>query len=120
MESDAATTKSILWRGIKGLCPNCGEGRLLRGYITQNEACSGCQEDLSWIRADDAPAWLTILVTGHISLPFIHYFGTHEVYTQFIDTGIVVAVALVCAGFVLPRAKGVFIAELWRQSKRKL
>ena len=113
------TAMEIIWRGVKGRCPKCGEGRILSGYITQNKSCSECGEDLSWIRADDAPAWLTILVTGHVSVPLIHYFGTHEVFSPMLDTSIAVAAAMVFAGVFLPWAKGGFIAELWRQAKMK-
>lgn len=117
MSDQAVTIWGVLWRGVRGVCPSCGEGKLFRGYITQNEVCSVCDEDLSGIRADDAPPWLTIVIAAHISLPFIHYFGTREVFSPVIDIGIVVAVVLLCAAFILPRAKGLFIAELWRQSK---
>lgn len=34
--------RDILYRGIKGLCPNCGEARLFGSWITINRHCPSC------------------------------------------------------------------------------
>ena len=53
-------------RGLRGRCPACGEGRLLHHYIKVVDACSACGEEMHHHRADDFPAYLTILVVGHV------------------------------------------------------
>lgn len=108
---------AVLWRGVKGRCPNCGQGKLFRVYISQNKACSACGEDLSELRADDAPPWLTIFITGHIVVPMIVEFVKYDVFEEWIETSIILAVAFLCVFLILPRAKGLFLAGLWRQSK---
>ncbi|NCT40076.1 MAG: DUF983 domain-containing protein [Alphaproteobacteria bacterium] len=118
MCDDAPTKWGVLWRGIKGVCPNCGRGRLFSRFITQHEMCSECGEDFSDIRADDAPPWLTIFITGHLVVPLIVEFARHDVFAQSIETAIVIGVALVSVYLILPRAKGLFIAAIWWQSKR--
>ena len=55
-----------LKRGLRGRCPACGDGRLLRGYSKVNEVCSSCGEELHHHRADDFPQYLTIFVVGHV------------------------------------------------------
>ena len=57
---------SSVFRGACARCPNCGRGRLFRAYLKPVETCAECHESLKHIRADDGPAWLTILVVGHI------------------------------------------------------
>ena len=52
-------------RGLAGRCPHCGEGRLYRAYLKVVDACPVCGEDLSPQRADDAPAYVTMLIVGH-------------------------------------------------------
>ncbi len=52
-------------RGLAGRCPRCGEGRLFRAYLKVNDACPACGEDFTPQRADDAPAYVTILIVGH-------------------------------------------------------
>jgi uncharacterized protein (DUF983 family) len=58
--------------GLAGHCPACGTGRLFSGYIQVRPTCEDCGEDLSPQRADDLPAYLTILVTGHIVVPLMY------------------------------------------------
>ena len=52
-------------RGFAGRCPHCGEGRLFRAYLKVDDACPVCGEDFTPQRADDAPAYVTILIVGH-------------------------------------------------------
>lgn len=58
-------------RGWRGRCPACGEGKIMEGYLKVRSHCPSCGEDLSHQRADDGPAYLTILVVGHIMAPLI-------------------------------------------------
>ena len=53
-------------RGLAGRCPNCGEGRLFAGYLKVEPRCEACGHDLSVYRADDGPAYFTILIIGHL------------------------------------------------------
>ena len=109
--------KIALWRGVKGRCPRCGVGKLFRIYISQNTECRECHEDLSQLRADDAPPWLTIFITGHIVVPLIVEFARYEVFAEWIETSIVLLISFLCVYLILPRAKGLFLAGLWWQSK---
>lgn len=70
--------RAAILRGMRGRCPNCGEGRLFKSYIQVASSCDVCGEEFHHHRADDAPAYLTILVTGHIMLPLV--LGVEEVY----------------------------------------
>jgi uncharacterized protein (DUF983 family) len=55
-----------LWRGFLGRCPNCGKGAMFRAYLRVTPRCLVCHEDLSPQRADDAPAYLTLLIVCHV------------------------------------------------------
>ena len=44
-------TKDGLLRGLKGLCPVCGKGRLFAGYLRVAEACESCHAPLGRLRA---------------------------------------------------------------------
>jgi uncharacterized protein (DUF983 family) len=100
-------------RGLAGRCPNCGQGRLFRSYLRPVETCAHCQESLKHIRADDGPAWLTILIVGHIVVGLALYL---EMYSPLpVATSIVIFVSLALSSTLLflPRAKGVFIGAIW-------
>ena len=104
----------IVLRGLIGRCPRCGEGRLLRRYLKPVEHCSACGEAYGHIRADDGPAWLTIVLVGHI----LGVVLLIAVPNADVSIGLLMVLfpllAIVLALLLLPRAKGMFIALIWR------
>ncbi|MGB3147625.1 MAG: DUF983 domain-containing protein, partial [Paracoccaceae bacterium] len=74
MDSDFGPDRPVkpaIKRGFRQRCPACGEGRLLTGYLTVRDACPSCGEPFHHHRADDGPAYLTILIVGHIMAPLL-------------------------------------------------
>jgi uncharacterized protein (DUF983 family) len=104
----------VVIRGTLGRCPNCGEGRLFAGYLKQVECCASCGEALGHIRADDGPAWLTILLMGHILAPFLFWVAPHTAWPNWAVVAVTMILALVLALAMLSRAKGFFIGMIWR------
>ena len=104
--------QSVL-RGIRLKCPACGTGPLMRSYLKTRDSCAVCGEELHHHRADDGPAHMTVLVTGHIMAPLILY-----VFATYRPDPLVLAVLFgigfsVLALFLLPRFKGMFVAMQW-------
>ena len=68
-----AIDKRDLWsslrRGFRGRCPRCGEGKLFRTFLKVDNCCSVCRLDFTPHRADDLPAYLVIVIVGHIMVP---------------------------------------------------
>ena len=60
---------SAMLRGLRGRCPNCGEGRMFRAFLKVADHCPACGEALHHQRADDAPAYFVIMIVGHIVVP---------------------------------------------------
>jgi len=56
-------------RGFRGRCPRCGEGKLFRAFLKVDDHCSVCGLDFTPHRADDLPAYLVIVIVGHIVVP---------------------------------------------------
>src|ERR1700735_4436474 len=55
-----------LKRGLLRRCPNCGEGHLFTGYLAVEPRCEACGHENALYRADDGPAYFTILIVGHL------------------------------------------------------
>lgn len=106
-------------RGLAGRCPHCGKGKLFRSYLKQVDDCAVCCEHFGDIRADDGPAWLTILAVGHIVVPLVVEFERDPVWPAWVSMVLWPALALVLALALLPLAKGLFITILWRGRKFK-
>ncbi|MGO4716556.1 DUF983 domain-containing protein [Bradyrhizobium sp. 2TAF24] len=58
-------------RGFAMKCPCCGKGRLFGRFLKVVDHCSACGEDYTHQRADDFPAYLVIVVVGHLIVPAI-------------------------------------------------
>jgi len=53
-------------RGFLGRCPHCGKGKLFRTFLKTVDACEVCGEEMKHHRADDLPAYLVVMIVGHI------------------------------------------------------
>lgn len=105
--------KQAIKRGWRRRCPNCGAGPLLRGYLTVRRDCPVCDEPLHHHRADDGPAYLTILIVGHIMAPLILW-----AFVKFRPDPVTLATAFTigCVAlslYLLPRLKGVIVGIQW-------
>jgi uncharacterized protein (DUF983 family) len=97
-------------------CPNCGSGPLLRSYLKVRDNCAVCGTDFTPQRADDGPAYLTILIVGHLMAPLLMYiFVKYRPEPIIMFTGFAIGTVALSL-FLLPRLKGVMIAMQW--SKR--
>ncbi|MFL2845211.1 MAG: DUF983 domain-containing protein [Candidatus Puniceispirillaceae bacterium] len=111
--ADRQFSFSLLWRGIQKRCPKCGIGAVLTGYLKPASSCSHCGEDFSHISADDGPAWLTLLIVGHAIVPLMLVFGRDNAIPAWFSITSLTLITLFGVYFVLPRAKGAFIALIW-------
>ena len=105
--------KTAVVRGLKGRCPNCGQGALFHGYIRQVESCSHCSADLGQYRADDGPSWLSVLLTGPVAMPVTLILLTQTGLPAWIATALAMLFATLTVLILLPRMKGFFISVLW-------
>jgi len=102
-----------LLRGWRRVCPACGAGPMLRGYLVVRDACPVCDEALHHQRADDGPAWLTILIVGKLMAPVLMLAHAR------LDPDPLVLATLLSIGVVglslwlLPRLKGAMVALQW-------
>ena len=101
-------------RGALGHCPQCGEGQLFKSYLKQVDNCTVCGEAFGHIRSDDGPAWLTILVVGHILAPFLLVVLPNTSWPDWALMTVIMSITLALTLAILPRAKGVFISIIWR------
>merc|ERR1712137_200722 len=72
VDTDERSMKKSLLRGWRRKCPNCGAGPMLKSYLKVNDTCTVCGQELFHHRADDGPAYLTILLVGHLLAPGLH------------------------------------------------
>ncbi len=115
-ETTAKTNRSVwqaIWRGALMRCPHCDTGKLFRKYLKVADTCSSCAEELHHHRADDAPAYLTIFLVGHILVPpilMIEIWYQPAFWLQFLVwTPLLVVLTLI----LLPVVKGAVVGLQW-------
>ncbi len=104
---------SAIWRGFRGRCPACGEGRMFRAFVKVNDACPHCGEELYHHRADDFPAYLVIVIVGHILVPIIVAVETEIAPAIWISMMLWPSLALVMTLSLLQPVKGAVVAIQW-------
>jgi uncharacterized protein (DUF983 family) len=99
-----------LLAGLRGRCPNCGEGRLFEGFLKVAPRCGSCGYDLAKADSGDGPAVFVILIAGFFCAFLMLY--TELTFAPPIWVHIVIFLPLtlaVCLGLLRP-LKGVMLA----------
>ena len=117
LTEDKETGERPFWpavqRGLTCRCPHCGAGPVLQGYLTVRDHCPVCGEPFYHHRADDGPAYLTILIVGHFMAPLLYWvFVTWRPQPALMATMFTIGTATL-ALFLLPRLKGAIVALQW-------
>jgi uncharacterized protein (DUF983 family) len=100
-------------RGFRGRCPACGEGRLFRSFLKVDESCPACGEELHHHRADDFPAYLVIVIVGHIVVPLVLAVETHVAPPYWIHLALWLPLTLGLSLALLQPIKGTVVAVQW-------
>lgn len=107
-----ATLGETLLRGARGRCPRCGKGAIFSGYLKVKADCEVCGETFRGLRADDGPAYITILIAGHLMVPFLVWGAEWD---DALSAVLVLSLGVLTFSLVLlPRVKGAFLGMLWR------
>jgi uncharacterized protein (DUF983 family) len=108
-----ATFSQALLRGVRSRCPRCGEGQLFRKWLKPCERCPVCTMDLTPQRADDLPAYIAMIVTGHLMAPLIIMLSADFGMSPVPMIAILVPLAVAMMLGMLQPAKGGVIAVQW-------
>ena len=109
--------KRDLWtamkRGFRCRCPRCGEGKLFRAFLKVDDHCSVCGLDFTPHRADDLPAYLVIVIVGHIVVPTILWIETDFSPSVPLQLVIYLPFTLVLSLLLLQPVKGAVVGVQW-------
>ncbi len=102
-----------LLRGWRGRCPNCGGGPIMSAFLSVRANCASCGEALHHHRADDAPAWATILIVGHLIVPLLLFVEQNLSPPMWVHWSVWPVLTLGLTMWLLPRVKGAIVAMQW-------
>ena len=109
--------KRDLWtamkRGFRCRCPRCGEGKMFRAFLKTADDCSACGLDFSPHRADDLPAYLVIVIDGHIVVPTILWIETNYATPVWLSFAAYLPFTFVASLALLQPVKGAVVGLQW-------
>ena len=113
----AHAEKRDLWtamkRGFRCRCPRCGEGKLFRALLKVDYHCSVCGLDFTPHRADDLPAYLVIVIVGHIVVPAALWIETNHAPAIWLQLVVYLSFTLVASLALLQPVKGAVVGFQW-------
>jgi uncharacterized protein (DUF983 family) len=104
---------SAMRRGLRGRCPRCGQGKLFCAFLKVDNNCSVCGLDYTPHRADDLPAYLVIVIVGHILVPVILWIETDYAPPVWLQLSIYLPVTLIASLGLLQPVKGAVVGVQW-------
>ncbi len=99
--------------GFAGRCPHCGEGKLFRAFVKPVDKCAVCGEELFHHRADDLPAYLDIVVVGHVVLGGFMAVEMTTTWPMWLHLAIWAPLTLILALALLQPIKGAVVGLQW-------
>ena len=109
--------KRDLWtaikRGFRCRCPRCGAGKLFSAFLKVGTNCSACGLDYTPHRADDLPAYLVIIIVGHIVVPVVLWIETNYSPAVWLQLSIYLPLTLISSLLLLQPVKGAVVGFQW-------
>jgi len=109
--------KRDLWtamkRGFMCRCPRCGQGKLFRAFLKVDNNCSACGLDYTPHRADDLPAYLVIIIVGHIVVPVVLWVETNYSPALWLQMSIYLPFTFIASLLLLQPVKGAVVGFQW-------
>ena len=109
--------KRDLWtamkRGFMCRCPRCGEGKLFKAFLKVGDSCTTCGLDYTPHRADDLPAYLVIIIVGHIVVPVVLWIETNYSPAIWLQMSIYLPFTLISSLLLLQPVKGAVVGFQW-------
>ena len=100
-------------RGLRHRCPACGQGRLYGRYLKVQPHCERCDHELALYPADDGPAYLTILLMGHLVIAPLLFFPIVWRSPPQYSLPVILGSLTVATLLALPRIKGGWIGLMY-------
>ena len=102
-----------LLRGAAHKCPACGLGAMFRRYLKVSDTCPHCGEALHHHRADDAPAYFTIVIVGHIVVSLVLAVEMAYRPPLWLHAALWLPLTVILTFLVLPSVKGALVGLQW-------
>ena len=117
MTGSIPSLRTVLWRGVRRRCPQCGQGPVFRHWLAMHDHCAVC--NLHYL-PDQGDLWAYVVAVDRalftlplIAMIFFRLYNPHSVW--FYIFSIVLLLAFV---FTMPRRNGMCLGiDYWMRRK---
>lgn len=106
--------------GLRGRCPQCGEGTLFNGFLKFAPRCEGCGANFDIEDAGDGPAVFVIFLAGFIIIPLALAFQLISGASTFVTLIIWVPILIIFCLALLRPLRGVMFNLQWKNKAREV
>jgi uncharacterized protein (DUF983 family) len=90
---------------------------MFQGYLTIAEKCSSCALPFEPLRADDAPAYFTIAIVGHVLVTGLLMLESYAHPPTWVQLAIWLPFTVIMSMALLPFLKGTVMAAIYCSHK---
>lgn len=105
--------RAALLRGLRGECPACGGAKLFGGFLKPVSHCPSCGQNWTVHSADDMPAYLVVLILGHVLVPILVAVNMRYDLPMWLDMTLWPGLAVILALLMIQPIKGAVIGFQW-------
>ena len=109
----ARSVWTAMKRGAMNRCPHCGEGKLFRSFLKTVDHCETCGEEMHHHRADDLPAYLVVVIVGHVIVGAFMSFEASTTLKLWQHLAIWVPLTIGSSLALLRPVKGAVVGQQW-------
>ena len=118
IDDAVSPTWRAMKRGLKLRCPSCGAAPLYKSYLKVDPVCPSCGAENGAHRVDDAAAYFTVLIVGHVVVaPMLAFEAIWNASIALVMGIAIPAVGAVALGS-LPFIKGAIVGVLSSHARR--
>ncbi|MEP3890214.1 MAG: DUF983 domain-containing protein [Hellea sp.] len=100
--------------GLRGKCPQCGEGTLFKGFLTFADRCEACHADFSIEDAGDGPTVFVIFIVGIFIVPMALGFSMVVDAPMWLTFVIWIPIIIIVSLYLLRLLRGVMFNLQWK------
>lgn len=105
--------------GLKRRCPQCGEGRLYRGFLTIADKCEYCDLDFAEFDSGDGPAVFIIMIAGFVIVGLALYVEVAFRPDYWVHAVLWLPLSVALPLVLLPVLKAWLVAQQFRHKARE-
>lgn len=114
MNAQEPTMLTALYRGMMGRCPSCGEGRMFGKFLKVKDTCDVCGEELFHHRADDLPAYIVMVIVGHVVVTLLLVVEAAYEPPFWVHAALWFPLTIALSLVLLQPVKGIVVALQWK------